>query len=169
MATKKTPEEIRKAIQRARKREAADTGAKLTKIRKNLKVIRSGATPAEMSARLRDMCNENGYDPIFELMELIRRGVRHVQKNSNGEEIVAYVPLKSTEQIAIHKELVKYIYPTLKAVDIKGSLDANIQVVVKSYSSPTNGNPVPVDADFSMVGDKLVQHLEEQIENVVQN
>jgi hypothetical protein len=103
-------------------------------------------------------------------MNMIKHGVRIVTENSEGEELVNYIPLKATEAIAIHKELIKYIYPTLKAVDIQGHIDANVSVTVKSYSTPLQGNPVALaKADVTEIGREAIALLEKQIKNEVQN
>lgn len=131
----------------------------LQKIRRNLLAIRQGATPSEMSERMRDMCNINGYDPVFEIMELIRNGARVAVKDADGNEYIEYVPLDAKEQFAIHKEMMKYIYPQLKAVDIQGHIDANVTVTVKQYSTPFDGKSTAIDASFLMVQEKIEENV----------
>lgn len=130
----------------------------IQKIRQNLLAIRSGATPAEMSARMRDLCNENGYDPVFELMELIRKGEKVTDASGN---LVGFKSLDPKLQVEIHKTMIKYIYPELKAVDIQGNLDAQITVTVKNFGDdkiPANMKKA-IDADFSMVGETITANL----------
>lgn len=121
--------------------------------------IRSGSTPAEMSERIRTLCNDNGYDPVFELIELIRKGEKVTTKDSKGNELTEYVPLSAKDQIALHKEMLKYIYPQLKAVDIQGHIDATVNVVVKQYSTPFDGKSTAVDADFSVIADTIEKNI----------
>jgi hypothetical protein len=133
----------------------------LQKIRQNLLAIRRGATPAEMSERMRELCNANGYDPVYELMDLVRVGEKVKIKDADGNELETHVPLDAKLQVEIHKVMLKYIYPELKAVDITGSIEANITVNVKDFGS----NKIPekmkqaIDADFSMVGEKITENL----------
>lgn len=133
----------------------------LQKIRQNLLAIRRGATPTEMSERMRELCNANGYDPVFELMDLVRNGEKVKIKDATGNELETHVPLDAKLQVEIHKTMLKYIYPELKAVDIQGSLDANITVTVKNFGD----DKIPVamkqaiDADFSMLGEKITANL----------
>lgn len=134
---------------------------RLQKIRQNLLAIRSGATPAEMSERMRDLCNLNGYDPVYELLELIRVGYKVTIKDADGNEITEYQHLDPKDQIAIHKDMLKYIYPQLKAVDIQAHVDANISVTIKNYGDdkiPINMKQA-IDADFSMIGEKITENV----------
>lgn len=98
---------------------------------------------------MRDLCNANGYDPLFEIMELIRNGAKVTVKDSEGNEHTEFVPLDAKEQYAIHKDMMKYIYPQLKAVDIQGHIDANVTVTVKQYNTPFDGKQTAVDAEFT--------------------
>lgn len=127
----------------------------LQKIRRNLLAIRSGATPSEMSERMRDLCNENGYDPVYEILELIRNGYKVKIKDSEGNELVTQEYLDPKDQIALHKEMLKYIYPQLKAVDIQGHIDANVTVTVKQYNAPFDGKATAVDAEFTPAAEAI--------------
>lgn len=123
--------------------------------------IRRGATPAEMSERMRELCNINGYDPVYELMELIRSGSKISIKDANGVEYTEMMPLGAKDQVAIHKEMLKYIYPSLKAVDISGTIDANINVTIQTFGNPEIAENMKkaIDADFSDVGEKISENL----------
>ncbi len=133
----------------------------LQKIRQNLLAIRSGATPSEMSERMRELCNANGYDPVYELMELIRTGEKVKIKDASGNELETHVPLDAKLQVEIHKTMLKYIYPELKAIDITGTLEANISVTIKDFGSDKipAAAKAAIDADFSMVGEKITANL----------
>jgi hypothetical protein len=145
--------------------------AQLQKIRKNLLAIKSGATPAQMSERIRDLCNVNGYDPVYELMDLVRKGARVTQKDAEGNEHTAYVPLDTKEQIAIHKEMIRYIYPQLKAVDIQNHIDANITINVKNFgdSEVSDAMKEAIDADFSEVSEAITKNVAKIKEKNKQN
>jgi hypothetical protein len=136
----------------------------LQKIRQNLLAIRRGATPSEMSERMRELCNINGYDPIFELMDMVRSGVKVQAKDSDGNTLTEFVPLDAKELIAIHKEMAKYIYPTLKSVDIQGQIDANVTVQVKQYGVPFQGKQTAVDAEFTPLQEVIAKNVKEVLD-----
>ena len=142
-----------------------DNNAIVKKIRQNLLAIRQGATPSQMSERIRDLCNANGYDPVYEMVELLRKGEKVTIKDADGNELTEYKPLPATTQLRIHEQMMKYIYPQLKAVDIQGHIDANVTINVKQYSAKFEGKQTAVDADFTPLAEAAAESVKKVVKN----
>lgn len=122
-------------------------------MRKNLMKIRPGATPAEVRSRIAEMCAENNYDPVQELLlfvqtsgEVLAHEIREIasvvrnkvisKKLENVANTIKHVGVggDSRDIIGIHKELLQYIAPKLRSMEVKGELDVNFNITVTKYA-----------------------------------
>ena len=101
-----------------------------SELRKNLMKIRPGATPSEVRHRIAELCAQNDYDPVRELIEMVQKGHRIVMSDGSFK----FIPLDPKDVISIHKEVLQYIAPKLRTIDVQASIEANINVTVTKYA-----------------------------------
>lgn len=129
-------------------------------LRKDLMKIRPGATPSEVRARIAELCQANNYDPVAELLLFVETSgeilVKEILDISNAikddklrerlakiAEAIKHVGVggDSRDIIGIHKELLQYIAPKLRSMEVKGEIDADINITVTKFT----GNPIKTE------------------------
>lgn len=130
-------------------------------VHKALMQVRPGATPSEIRARLSELCKEHDYDPIKALLEIIsdaragtvKDAAIQICQDMEGEGcsaelvermrvITVKIPsIEMRELIGIHKEILQYIAPKLRSMDIQAHVDTEVHVAVAQF------NEVPADQD----------------------
>ena len=125
-------------------------------LRQRLLAIRSGATPTEMRERIISVCREAGYDPIAELI-----AVAQFEGNDLHDELMEMaekMPGKARaarlkeialmckalgpdikEAIGIHKEILKYLAPQLRSLDVSGQVDTDLNISIRTFEGEENG------------------------------
>jgi len=103
----------------------------------------------DLKSRMSSLCVKHGYDPVGELLQIIKDS-----KGALKQELLDIIPeIESADIkmrlldlakriptpdardiISIHKEIIQYIAPKLKATDLEGSLDVGITVNVVRFS-----------------------------------
>ena len=129
----------------------------LTKRQKELRTklmkIRPGATPSEVRARIVELCAQHNYDPIAELIDMVRNGY---EVEANGKKV--RVPLDAKDVIGIHKEIIQYIAPKLRSVDVQAQVEANISISVTKFSgTPIEGEIIKEEDMIRDVVDSAVE------------
>lgn len=116
--------------------------------------LRPGYTPAEVRRRIAQLCTKAGYDPVRELLSFVKEAARPLRDElldiadtiENEPEIdtdeicprlrhlasLIQAPNHS-EIISIHKELLQYVAPKLRGVDISGEVKQDITVNIKHF------------------------------------
>lgn len=99
--------------------------------------------------RISHLCDLHNYDPVKELLQCIDDSKGALRKEFMEQidllpesrckvlltELVKRIPNPDTREIiGIHKELLGYIAPKLKSVDMQGNIDVNFTVVVRKFS-----------------------------------
>ena len=122
-------------------------------VREKLLVIDPGSTPSEVRARISELCQANGYDPVAELLLFVQTsGEVLVQEINEIAKAVKSVKLRerlekvaeaikhvgvggdSRDIIGIHKEILQYIAPKLRSMEIKGDFDLNFNITVTKFA-----------------------------------
>ena len=103
----------------------------------------------DLKSRMSSLCVKHGYDPVGELLQIIKDS-----KGALKQELLDIIPeIESADIkmrlldlakriptpdvrdiISIHREIIQYIAPKLKATDLEGSLDVGITVNVVRFS-----------------------------------
>ncbi len=80
----------------------------------------------DLKVAIREICKTKNYDPLSELVDLVQEKGRD--------------KLTLEQKISIHKELLQYLAPKLKAVDIQANVQGDIKISVVRFSDLTNAN-----------------------------
>jgi len=124
-------------------------------LKKQLQQLRPGSTAAETRSMIKALCAEHGYNPIMELIEIIDNSKSSAKKeliNIAGSELVKSAKLREAllevaekiippdvkDLISIHKEVLQYISPKLKAVEVRGKHDMNINITIQKFGEEVN-------------------------------
>lgn len=126
-------------------------------IRTRLGAIAKGASSAELRDSVLDLCEQNGYDPIKELIELVQGrntkfgemllgiaedlesalnpGTIDVKKFAKALRMIAErIPgLSTSDEIAVHKEVAQFLTPKIKSMDVQQTVKASINISVKNF------------------------------------
>lgn len=122
-------------------------------IRDGLQKVRPGATPAEVRNRIAELCQENDYDPVLELLYIaknasmdvvnelveLKQSVRSQAGQARLDRVIECIARcgvgpDATTLINIHKEILQYIAPKLRSMEVKGTQDLNLTIEVKKFS-----------------------------------
>lgn len=97
--------------------------------------LKPGATPAEVRNRIATLCRANEYDPVAELLSLLRDGYRVYDGSvdEDGDRNFVLVSLDAKDAISIHKEILSYIAPKLKATSIEKTIKQSVNVTVTRF------------------------------------
>lgn len=82
------------------------------------------ASTAAGKVQIKDALEAEGIDPVKELLDLYRHG-----------------DLSDKDRKGLMENLVKYISPTLKSVEMKSEAKQDIRIVVAHYKLDEDGNP----------------------------
>lgn len=85
------------------------------------------ASTAAGKLQIKDALEAEGIDPVKELLDLYRHG-----------------DLSDKDRKGLMENLVKYISPTLKSVEMKSEAKQDIRIVVAQYKLDEDGNPAPL-------------------------
>jgi len=143
-----------------------------TETRNKLLSLRPGATPAEYRAHLHELCQLNDYDPVMELLTIVKKSgveiesamrkiaetlredtVSRDKRSLLSDElmklatIVGAAGTKPSEIIGIHKEVLQYIAPKLRSLDISGQIDSDINLTIKTFGSDEQGNVIDINEE----------------------
>lgn len=78
----------------------------------------------EAKERAANIMESAGYDPIAELVSIAQDA-----------------SIDRTDKISIHKELAKYVYPQLKAIDHKHVVSGGLNIQIVQFSPPKKEEP----------------------------
>lgn len=99
-------------------------------------------TTQEIRSRVQALFETKNYNPIKELIDMVNA------KDENKKYIY-----DANFRKELHLELARYYAPTMKAVEITGSMDTTIKIVVQNFSdktteqknvTPTEGPPIDI-------------------------
>jgi hypothetical protein len=111
---------------------------------------RTKTTPSEFREHLLEICEQRDYNPAVALLDLVK-GEKNALKQQilsiakqqtiaplrkqlmDIAEVVGAIGLSAREVVDIHKELLQYIAPKLRSLDISGEIDTNLTVVVRKF------------------------------------
>lgn len=135
------------------------TAVDIAKLQSGVTKVRAGMTPAEMRQHIKDVCGKYDYDPLNELIALTRGGYDHLSRELR--KIAAKKTTTKTDRetllktadlldhfgpdvkdcILIHKEILSYIAPKLRAMEVHQEVDANININITKFA----GSPIDVE------------------------
>jgi len=134
-----------------------------SELRKNLMKIRPGATPSEVRARIAELCAQNDYDPVKELIEMVQKG----QRIEMSDGTIKFIPLDPKDVISIHKEVLQYIAPKLRTIDVQASIEANISISVTKFSGAAIDGEVLEESEVpTMIRATVLDAADDNKENV---
>ena len=119
-------EEIRARLQR--KGMIAPGPAKAAAVTKSEEVVTPSVvvprklTPAQRRAKIDEVLEEYGIDPVRELLEMYN------ETDQNGDYVMS-----SKERKALMQEMLQYMTPKLKAVDMRAAVKGDINVNIVSF------------------------------------
>jgi hypothetical protein len=138
--------------------------------RNRMLALRPGASAAELRDSIIQLCGDNDYDPIAEMMsmaagrnlriqEAIVKLAEELERLGDDEpfdandfakrlrSLAESVPqLSPSDEIAIHKEIATYVSPKLKSMDVGGVVNASLNITLKQYNISLSGSVQPVAA-----------------------
>lgn len=144
-----------------------ETPAQLA-LRKKLLSLRPGATAAELRGRIAELCAMHGYDPVQSLLTIVKSAESDARqeildiaekvkdiglKNRLQEAAKKIIPADIDQMISIHKEILQYVAPKLRATEVKGDIDVNIHVTVQKF-----GESKTIDAIIKDVPKESDEH-----------
>lgn len=112
----------------------------VAKVRSVMLKMAPKMTPSEMRMRIIELCNGKKYDPIASLIDMVQNDA-----------------LEPDTKVAIHRELAQYVAPKIKAIEVTGDVDLNINITVKKFDD--SGRVMP-----GVAAKPFQQHLRKAID-----
>ena len=98
----------------------------------------------ELTRKLAVIFKEKNYEPAHKLVEMANWLLKEIDTEEDKFLRLRYIQELNT----INKELLGYVYPKLKSIDIQGQIDSNITVVVGiprlKEATTTQPKPLPM-------------------------
>lgn len=129
---------------------------KQREIRKELLALKPGASPSDYREHIIQLCIENDYDPIRELLVITRGGVARkmfddmceissrIKIEDDKDRLIEIAKAilacgaDSKDTIGIHKEILQYVTPKLRSLDVSGEVKKDISIKITRYDEAGN-------------------------------
>lgn len=90
--------------------------------------LEPGLTTSQLRDYVLQKCRERDYDPIDELIKLARNG-----------------DISGRDRVKIHSEMVQYLVPKLRSMDVKADVNMDINVNIVRFSDEEEKAPIDVE------------------------